>query len=77
MLRTIDKIRYLFEDLKSLLKKQKLYVYIKGKKYPILGRIGTYHVTIDITGNDVNINDEVILNSNIKHVDSSIRREWI
>lgn len=77
MLRTIDKMRYLFEDLKSLLKKQKLYVYIKGKKYPILGRIGTYHVTIDITGNDVNINDEVILNSNIKHVDSSIRREWI
>lgn len=76
MLRTIDKIRYIVEDIRSLLKKQQLYVSIKGQRCPILGRIGTYHVTVDITGKDIKINDEVIFNTSIKHVDSSIRREW-
>ena len=77
MFRIIDKIRYTVSDLKNLLKKKQLFVNINGQKCPILGRIGTYHITVDITGKDVNINDEVIFNTSIKHVDSSIRREWI
>ena len=76
MFRIIDKIRYTVSDLKNLLKKKQLIVNINGQKCPILGRIGTYHITVDITGKDVNINDEVIFNTSIKHVDSSIRREW-
>lgn len=77
MLRTIDKIRYLVEDFKNLFKKQKLFVEIKGQKHPILGRIGTYHITVDTNGKDIKINDEVILSTNIKHVDSNVKREWI
>ncbi len=77
MLRTIDKIRYLVSDFKSLFKKQKLYVDINGQKCPILGRIGTFHVTVDITGKDIKIGDEANFGYSIKHVDSSIRREWI
>ena len=76
MLRLIDKIRYTAEDLRSILKKQKIYVTINGQKCPILGRIGTYHVTVDITGKDVKINDEAIFNTNIKHIDSDIKRVW-
>ncbi len=76
MLRTIDKIRYLIGDVKSLFKKQSLNVSINGQKCPILGRVGTYHVTVDITNKDVNIGDEVIFTASIKNVDSNIRREW-
>lgn len=76
MFRAIDKIRYIVRDCKDALKKQQLYVKINGQNCAILGRIGTYHVTVDITGKDVKINDEVIFNTSIKHVDSSVRREW-
>ena len=76
MFRGIDKIRYIVRDLKDALKKQQLFVTINGKKCPILGRVGTYHVTVDITGKNVKINDEAIFNANLKHIDSSIRREW-
>ena len=76
MLRGIDKLRYLAEDFRMLFKKQRLYVEINGNKCPILGRVGTYHVTVDITGRDVKIGDEVILSESIKYVDSNIKREW-
>ncbi len=76
MFRMVDKIRYIVRDIKDALKKQQIFVTINGKKCPVLGRVGTYHVTVDITGKDVNINDEVIFNANLKHIDSSIRREW-
>lgn len=76
MFRGIDKIRYIVRDIKDALKKQQLFVTINGKKCPILGRVGTYHVTVDITGKNVKIGDEVIFNANLKHIDSSIRREW-
>ena len=62
----------------ELLKKQQLYVNIEGKRYPILGRIGTYHINIDISCNEnIKINDEVIFNCNLKHIDTSVKREWI
>ena len=77
MLRTIDKIRYIVQDFKNLFRKQKIFVEINEQKYPILGRIGTYHITVDISSKDIKINDEVILSSNIKHVDSNVKREWI
>ena len=76
MFRGIDKIRYIVRDIKDALKKQQLFVTINDKKCPILGRVGTYHVTVDITGKNVKIGDEVIFNANLKHIDSSIRREW-
>ena len=76
MFRIVDKIRYIIRDIKDGLKKQQLYVKINGQNCPILGRVGTYHVTVDITGKNIKTNDEVIFNTSIKHVDSSVRREW-
>lgn len=76
MFRLVDKIRYFVADLKNIFRKQQLFVNINGQKCPILGRVGTYHITVDITGKEVKINDEAIFSTSIKHVDSSIRREW-
>ena len=76
MFRPIDKLRYIVRDIKDAFKKQQIFVTINGQKCPILGMVGTCHVTIDITDKNINIGDEVIFNANIKHVDSSIKREW-
>ena len=76
MFRLIDKIRYTVGDFKDIFKKKQLFVTINNQKCPIIGRVGTYHVTVDITGKDVKINDEAIFATSIKHVDSSVRREW-
>jgi alanine racemase len=78
MFRNIDKIRYIIRDIKDALKKQQIFVKINGQKCPILGRIGTYHVTVDITNKEnININDEVIFDANLKYIDTSIKREWM
>ena len=76
MFRIRDKIRYIVRDIKDYFKKQDLYVEINGQKCKVLGRIGMYHVSADITGKDVNINDEVLFNVSPMYVDSSIRREY-
>ena len=76
MFRIRDKIRYIVRDIKDYFKKQELYVEINGQKCKILGRLGMYHVSADITGKDVNINDEAIFNVSPMYVDSSIRREF-
>lgn len=76
MFRIRDKIRYIVRDIKDYFKKQDLYLDINGQKCKVLGRIGMYHVSADITGKDVNINDEVLFNVSPMYVDSNIRREY-
>ena len=76
MFRNIDKLRYIVRDFKDLLKKQAIYVKINGQNCKVLGRIGTYHLTCDITGKAVNIGDKVEIEINTKFVDSNIRREY-
>lgn len=76
--RIIDKIRYLYNDFKNLFKDKKLKVTIAGKKYKVMGKIGMYHIEIDITGSDnIKINDNIDLDINPLYVDSSIRREYV
>ena len=77
MFRGIDKIRYVVRDIKDCFKKQDLYVKINGEKCKILGRIGMFHVTVDITGKDIKINDEAVFEINPLLVNSNIRREYI
>ncbi len=77
MFRMVDKFRYIVRDIKDTFKDENLYININGQKCRILGRIGTYHITVDITGKDVKIGDEVNIDLNPKFIDSSIRREFI
>jgi alanine racemase len=77
MFRRIDKIRYVIRDIKNIFKKQELYVKINGEKCKILGRLGMYHVTVDITNKNIKINDEVIFEVSPMLVDSDISRKYI
>ena len=76
MFRTVDKLRYIVRDIKDFFKKQAIYVKIGNTKCEVLGRVGTYHITCNISGKDINIGDKVIFDVNPKFIDSSIRREY-
>ena len=77
MFRTIDKLRYIVRDIKNYFKKEELYVKINGKRCKVLGRLGMYHVTVDITNQDVKIGDEVTFEVSPMFVDSSIKRIYV
>ena len=77
MFRFVDKLRGLSHSIKSFFRKTCLKVTINDKKYNIIGKVGMYHITIDITNSDIKINDLVYLDVNPLHVDSKIRREYV
>ena len=77
MFRPIDKLRYVIRDIKDGLRNQQLYVKINGEKCKVLGRLGMFHVTADITDKNIKINDEVIFEVSPMLVDSSITRDYI
>ena len=77
MFRKRDKLRYIVRDIKDSFKKQKLFVKINGEKCEILGRLGMYHVTADITNKNIKLNDEALFDVSPMLVDSSIKREYI
>lgn len=55
MLRTVDKLRNLKHQLTKLFKKQTLKITINDREYDIIGKVGMYHVTVDITGSNVKV----------------------
>ena len=82
MFRKIDKLRYIVRDIKDSFKDKNLYVQIldKNNEYKnckVLGRLGMYHIAVDIKDFDIGVGNEVKLKVNPIFVDSSIRREYI
>jgi len=77
MFRLIDKLRYIVRDIKDAFKKQQIYVTINGEKCKVLGRLGMFHVSVEVTGKNVNINDEVRFEISPMLVDSNIIRNYI
>ena len=77
MFRFVDKLRELSHSIKSFLRKTSLRVTINDKKYNVIGKVGMYHLAIDITGTDIKVNDFVYLDINPLHVDSKIEREYV
>ena len=49
MFRPIDRLRYVIRDIKDAFRDKNLYVTINGEKHRVLGRLGMYHVSVDIT----------------------------
>lgn len=72
MFRPVDKLR----DIKHTVLKKSLKIIINDKIYPVIGKIGMYHTTINITDSDIKVGDEVYLDVNPLYVDSRIRREF-
>ena len=77
MFRPIDKLRYIVRDVKDAFKKQQIYVTINGEKCKVLGRLGMFHVSVDIADKTVKINDEVRFEVSPMLVDSDIKRDYI
>ena len=55
---------------------KKIYVTINGEKCEVLGRLGMFHVSVDITGKNIKINDEVHFNVSPMFVDSRLERVY-
>ena len=55
MLRTVDKLRNLKHQLTAIFKKQSLKITINDKEYDIIGKVGMYHVTVNVTGSEVKV----------------------
>lgn len=77
MFRPVDKLRYIVRDFKDAVKKQQLYITINGEKCKVLGRLGMFHVSVDVTDKTVNINDEAKFEVSPMLVDSSITRKYV
>lgn len=75
--RFVDKLSNISQSIKSLFKKQNLSVKINDKRYNIIGRLGMYHMAIDVTNSNVKIGDSVYLDINPLYIDSKLRREYI
>ena len=70
-----DILRYMFTDFKSL--GNRLSVTVGGKRANIIGRVSMYNIVLDVTGLDINVGDECILNANPILVSRDIEREYI
>jgi len=77
MFRFIDKLRNFSQAIKRFFKKEKITVRIKDKRYNIIGKIGMFHSIIDISNEDIQLNDVVYLDVNPIYINSEIRREYI
>ncbi len=77
MFRLIDKLRYIVRDIKDAFKKQQLYVTINEEKCKVLGRLGMFHVSVDVTGKSVKVSDEVRLEVSPMLVDCNIKRTYL
>ena len=71
-----NQIRKQFEDVNDYASIKKFLDTLKDKTAKVLGRVGTYHITCDITEKDVNIGDKVTIDINPKFVNSDVRREY-
>ena len=75
--RTVDRIRTIATSVKHFFRKKEVYVTINNQKCKVVGKIGTFHVTVDITGKDVKLGDIVKFTTGPMYVNNSIRREYV
>jgi len=76
MFRVIDKIRRIVRTLKSIFRTQKLTTVINDRRYDIIGTIGMYHTTVEVTKGNVKNEDIAKLEINPLYVPKEIKREY-
>ena len=77
MFRKVDKLRYIVRSIKDFFKKEALYVTIAGEKCKVISRVGTFHITADITGKNIKVGDIAQLDVKPTLVNPDIRREYV
>jgi len=75
--RLIDHLRYIYNAIKNVFKKNKIKVTINNKEYNVLGRIGMYHIAVDVKKDGITIMDPVIVDTKPIYIDNKIRREYV
>lgn len=75
--RFIDKVISILVECKNLFRDKRLYVYINNKKYYVLGKVGMYHMIVDITGSDVKIGDIVYIDVSPILINTKVRKEYV
>ena len=73
----VDKLRILKNAIFDVFKDNRIYVLINDTKYPVIGKVGMNHITVDVTGGNVKIDDEVKIDISPILVNSRIRREYV
>lgn len=76
MFRIVDKLRNLKHIIHSFFTRQCLKVSINEKTYSVIGKIGMYHMAVDILNDDINIGDTVDININPLYINSTVKREY-
>ena len=74
--RLVDHMRYIYNDVKNIFKDNNFYVKINNKRYKVLGKVGMYNMVIDIKDDNINVGDEVLIDTKILYIDPKIKREY-
>ncbi len=74
LFRFMDICRYLFHDLKLLLKKPAVYGAVEGKRVPMIGRPATTHSFFDVSGLEDCLGKNMVLNVPPLQVNASVER---
>ncbi len=74
--RVIDKMYYLYNDIKRDLKGYKHYAKIGNKTYEVIGGIDLSHMVVDISGSNVQIGDKAIFDINTFYANPLLKREY-
>lgn len=76
LMRFSDRCRYLFHDLKILLKKPTVWGFLEGKRVPMLGRPATTHSFFDVTGMEDCLGKTMTLRISPMQVDGAVERVY-
>ena len=74
LMRFSDRLRYLYHDIKILLKKPAVWGVIEGKRVSMLGRPATTHSFFDVTGMEDCLGKTVTLRVSPMQADGSVER---
>ena len=76
--RLIDHMRYIYNDVKNIIKDNKVYVKINNKRYNVIGKIGMYNMVVDLKNDEnIHIGDEVFIDIKPLYIESKIERKYI
>ena len=74
--RAIDKMYYLYNDIKKDLKGYHYYAKIGNNNYKVIGGVDLSHMILDITGSSVKVGDKVVFDINTFYANPLLKREY-